>query len=117
MCQDDCGVLPKIRRAERHTVRFLGLGDISAGRRVERLFGNQAQADGGLRHTAKRGAIHSGVQDRQGAEGGDRCHERRDGARAVRLHLHARNGCERTEKVCSNSSSRYAVATVRPATA
>ena len=117
MCQDDCGVLPKIRRAERHTVRFLGLGDISAGRRVERLFGNQAQADGGLRHTAKRGAIHSGVQDRQGAEGGDRRHERRDGACAVRLYLYARNGCERPETVCGYPSSRYAVATVRLATA
>ena len=54
---------------------------------MERLFGNQAQADGGLRHTAKRGALHSGVQDRQGAEGGDRRHERRYGACAVRLHL------------------------------
>ena len=32
---------------------------------MERLFGNQAQVDGGLRHTAKRGALHSGVQDRQ----------------------------------------------------
>ena len=28
--------------------------------RVERLFGNQAQTDGGLRYTAKRGALHSG---------------------------------------------------------
>ncbi len=72
--------------------------DIPAGRRVERLFGNQAQTDGGLRHTAKRGALHSGVQDRQGSEGGERRHERRDGACAVRLHLYARNGRERPER-------------------
>src|SRR5574344_2014139 len=91
--------------------------DIPAGRRVERLFGNQAQTDGGLRYTAKRGALHSGVQDRQGAEGGDRRHERRDGACAVRLYLYARNGCERPETVCGYPSSRYAVATVRLATA
>ena len=88
-------------------LRFLG--DIPAGRRVERLFGNQAQTDGGLRYTAKRGALHSGVQDRQGAEGGDRRHERRDGACAVRLYLYARNGCERPETVCGYPSSRYAV--------
>ena len=71
---------------------------------MERLFGNQAQVDGGLRHTAKRGALHSGVQDRQGSEGGDRRHECRNGACAVRLHLHARNGCERTETVCGYPS-------------
>ena len=71
----------------------------------------------GLRYTAKRGALHSGVQDRQGAEGGDRRHERRDGACAVRLYLYARNGCERPETVCGYPSSRYAVATVRLATA
>lgn len=53
----------------------------------------------------------------EGAEGGDRCHERRNGARAVRLHLHARHGCERAEKVCGNPSFGHAVATVRPATA
>ena len=61
---------------------------------MERVQRDKAEADGGLRHTGKRGALHSGVQDRQGAQGGDRRHERRDGARAVRFHLHARNGRE-----------------------
>ena len=56
----------------------------------------------GLRHPGKRGALHSGVQDRQGTQGGDRRHERRNGARAVRFHFHARNGCERAETVCRN---------------
>ena len=95
------------RRRERSS--YSRIGYIPAGRRVERLFGNQAQTDGGLRHTAKRGALHSGVQDRQGAEGGDRCHERRNGACAVRLHLHARHGCECAEKVCGNPSFGHAV--------
>lgn len=53
----------------------------------------------------------------EGAEGGDRCHERRNGARAVRFHLHARNGRECAKKVCRHPSFGYALATVRPATA
>ena len=60
--------------------------------RVECLFGDKAQADGGLRHTGWRGALHSGVQDGQDTQGGDRRHERRNGACAVRLHEYARNG-------------------------
>ena len=56
-----------------------------------------------------RGALHSGVQDRQGAEGGDRRHERRDGARVVRFHEYARNGRERAEKVCRHPSFGYTV--------
>ena len=115
--QNDSGVLPQIRRAQGNAVRLLGFGDIPAGRRVERVQRDKAETDGGLRYTAKRGALHSGVQDRQGAEGGDRRHERRDGACAVRLYLYARNGCERPETVCGYPSSRYAVATVRLATA
>ena len=61
--------------------------------------------------------LYTSVQDRQGAEGGDSRHERRDGACAVRLYLYARNGCERPETVCGYPSSRYAMATVRLATA
>ena len=106
----------KIRRPERHAVRF------------SLIWGHTSRATGGTSIEIKRKLTEDygiparsesiqGVQDRQGAEGGDRRHERRDGACAVRLYLYARNGCERPETVCGYPSSRYAVATVRLATA
>ena len=72
---------------------------------MERVQRDIAEAEGGLRHSCKRGALYSGVQDGQGSQGGDRRHERRNGACAVRFHEYARNGCERAETVCRNSSS------------
>ena len=110
--QNDSGVLPQIRCAQRNAVRLLGFGDIPAGRRVERVQRDKAETDGGLRHTGKRGALHSGVQDGQVSQSSDRRHERRDGACIVRFHLYARNWRECAEKMCRHPSFGYTVATV-----
>ena len=47
----------------------------------------------GLRHPRKRNPLHSGVQEREGTESGDRGDERGSCACAVRLDEYARNGC------------------------
>ena len=93
LCQDDRGVLSKIRtprKARSFVFSDLGTYQPGDGWNVYSEIKRKLTEDYG--NTAKRGALHSGVQDRQGAEGGDRRHERRDGACAVRLYLYARNG-------------------------
>ena len=115
--QDACGLLPSFRRAERYAVRILRLGNLQIRCRVERLFRGEAQARGGLRHSAERGAIHTGGDHREVPQGHDCQYERRTNPRAVRLDRDARHGRERPEAVRGDSSSRQPVAAQRPRTA
>ena len=89
---------------------FSDLGTYQPGRLVERVQRDKAEVDGRLRRTGGRGALYPGVQD------GDRGHEHQNGACTVWFNEHARNGRERAEEVCGNSSSGYAVVPVRPRT-